>query len=150
MRRALVAGRRLSAGWDEAVKRIYVIEDLCSGCRICETFCSSLQDGVFDVARARIRVIKTPGELRDIPLVDCTGRCVRPIYEDGRPTCVALCPTGALLYEEQADAARMRQELEVARTAHALFKVIAPWKWPFPWRTSGSGTEVPPQTEHDP
>jgi Fe-S-cluster-containing dehydrogenase component len=146
----LVTDPLLSDGWGEAVKRIYVIEDLCSGCRICEAFCSSLQDGVFDAAGARVRVIKTLGELRDIPLVDCAGLCVRPIYDDGRPTCVALCPTGALVYEEQADAARMRRELEAARAAHALFKVIAPWKWPFPWRRFRPGAPVPQQTERDP
>lgn len=115
------------------MKRIYVIESLCNGCRLCETFCSSLADGVFRVADARIRVIKVPGEEQDIPLVDCAGRCVRPIDDDGGPTCVALCPTGALIYEEQEQAAAKRLELEAARQAHSLFKVVAPWKWPFPW-----------------
>ena len=28
----------------------------------------------------------------DIPLVDCDGHCVRPIYDGGGPTCVTLCP----------------------------------------------------------
>jgi Fe-S-cluster-containing dehydrogenase component len=115
------------------VKRIYVIEDLCNGCRLCETFCSSLGNGVFDASQARIRVLKTPGEEKDIPLVHCDGNCVRPLFDDG-PTCVALCPTGALIYEDQAQAAARRLELENARGAHGLFKVIAPWKWPLPWR----------------
>jgi Fe-S-cluster-containing dehydrogenase component len=115
------------------MKRLYVIESLCNGCRLCETFCSSLTNGVFDAAQARIRVIKIPGEEQDVPLVDCDGRCVRPLYEDGGPTCVALCPTGALIYEERDGAAARRFELEAARQAHALFKVIAPWKWPLPW-----------------
>jgi Fe-S-cluster-containing dehydrogenase component len=114
------------------MKRLYVIESLCNGCRLCETFCSSLVDGVFDAARARIRVLKLPGEEQDVPLVDCDGRCIRSIYGDG-PTCVALCPTGALLYAERDEAAARRLELEAARQAHALFKVIAPWKWPLPW-----------------
>jgi Fe-S-cluster-containing dehydrogenase component len=118
------------------MKRIYVIEDLCNGCRLCETFCSSLKDGIFDVEQSRIRVIKTPGEEKDIPMVDCNGRCIRPIYEDGRPTCVAVCPTGALIYEERDGAIAKRLELEAAREDHGLFKVIAPWKWPLPWRRS--------------
>ncbi len=117
------------------MKRIYTIESLCNGCRLCETFCSSLSDGVFGGACSRIRVVKVPGEEQDIPLVDCDGRCVRPIGDDGGPTCVALCPTGALLYEEQDGAAAKRLELEAARQAHSLFKVVAPWKWPLPWRT---------------
>jgi Fe-S-cluster-containing dehydrogenase component len=116
------------------MKRIYVFESLCNGCRLCETFCSSLADGVFGAAGSRIKVIKVPGEEQDIPLVDCDGRCVRPIGEDGGPTCVALCPTGALIYAERDEAAAKRLELEAARQAHSLFKVVAPWKWPLPWR----------------
>ena len=116
------------------MKRIYVIESLCNGCRLCETFCSSLPDGVFGGADSRIRVIKIPGEDQDIPLVNCDGCCIRLIYEDGRPTCVALCPTGALIYEEHDEAAAKRLELAAARQAHSLFKVVAPWKWPLPWR----------------
>jgi Fe-S-cluster-containing dehydrogenase component len=125
------------------MKRIYVIEDLCNGCRLCETFCSSLSNGVFDVKQARIKVIKTPGEERDIPMVDCSGRCVRPLYDDGRPTCVSLCPTGALIYEERDDAVAKRLALEAAREAHSLFKVIAPWKWPLPWQDPGAGGPTP-------
>lgn len=120
------------------MKRIYVIEDLCNGCRLCETFCSSLTDGVFGVKQSRIKVIKPPGEEKDIPIVNCDGRCVRPLYDDGRPTCVAVCPTGALIYEERNDAIARRLELEAAREEHSLFKVIAPWKWPFPWRSHGA------------
>lgn len=121
------------------MKRIYVFEDLCNGCRLCETLCSSLANGVFDVRQARIKVIKVPGEEKDIPMVECNGRCIRPLYDDGRPTCVSVCPTGALIYEERDDAVAKRLELEAARRAHALFKVIAPWKWPLPWRKPGVG-----------
>jgi Fe-S-cluster-containing hydrogenase component 2 len=134
------------------MKRIYVIETLCNGCRLCEAFCSSLADGVFgtaDEARSRIRVIKGPAEegvaadeRADIPLVDCSGQCVRPIYDDGGPTCVALCPTGALIYEEEGDAAARQMELEAAREAHGLFRVIAPWKWPLPWSGRPVSTET--------
>ena len=115
------------------MKRIYVIESLCNGCRLCETFCSSLSDGVFGAGKPRIKVIKVPGEELDIPVVDCSGLCVRPIYENGHPTCVSLCPTGALLYENREDAVAKRLELEAARRVHSLFKVVAPWKWPLPW-----------------
>jgi Fe-S-cluster-containing dehydrogenase component len=114
------------------MRRIYVVEELCNGCRLCQTFCSSLRDGVFS-QEGRIQVLKVPGEDRDIPFVDCSGHCVRAIYGNGTPTCVAVCPTGALIYAEQEEAIRKRLEWEEARQTQALFKVIAPWKWPFPW-----------------
>lgn len=114
------------------MKRIYVIEDLCNGCRLCQSFCSSLEAGVFS-EHGRIKVLKVPGEERDIPLVDCDGVCLRPIYDEITPTCVAVCPTGALFYADQDQAAAMRLTWERARRAHGLFKVIAPWKWPLPW-----------------
>jgi Fe-S-cluster-containing dehydrogenase component len=122
------------------MKRIYVIEDLCTGCRLCETFCSSLGNGIFAAEQSRIRVLRLPGEEMDIPIVDCGGHCVRPIYDDGIPTCVALCPTGALIYEDREGASKRRVELHTARQAHSLFKVIAPWKWPFPWNAE-TGSE---------
>ena len=125
------------------MKRIYVIEDLCNGCRLCETFCSSLKDGVFNGNRSRIKVIKVPGEERDIPMVACNGRCIRPIHEDGQPTCVALCPTGALIYEDHQAAISKRLYYEAARQEHSLFKVIAPWKWPLPWKRPGQEKATP-------
>lgn len=115
------------------MKRIYVIEDLCNGCRLCQSFCSSLPEGVFS-ENARIQVIKAPGEERDTPVVKCSGDCVRPIYKNEIPTCVAVCPTGALYYAEAEEAEEARHEWENARRQHSLFKVIAPWKWPLPWK----------------
>jgi ferredoxin len=96
------------------MKRIYVIEDLCNGCRLCQTFCSSLKTGVFnpDDPETGIRVLKMPGEEQDIPLVQCTG---------------------ALIYGNLEWARSRRMELAAARGTHGLFKVLAPWKWPFPW-----------------
>jgi len=115
------------------MKRLYVIEDLCNGCRLCQSFCSSLAEGVFS-EEARIRVIKMPGEAQDIPIADCSGVCLRPIHPGGGPTCVSVCPTGALIYEEQSEAIQKRLALADARRQHSLFKVVAPWKWPFPWQ----------------
>ena len=119
------------------MKRIYVVEDLCNGCRLCESFCGSLTTETFGPESGRIRILKVPGGEKNIPMVHCDGRCVRSIYEDGRPTCVGLCPTGALIYAEQDRATEVRQDYEAARKEHSLFKVIAPWKWPFPWRRPG-------------
>jgi Fe-S-cluster-containing hydrogenase component 2 len=126
------------------MKQIYVIEDLCNGCRLCQTFCSSLGSGVFnyDSEDVRINVIKVPGEARDIPVVSCNGGCVKPLFEKNCPTCVSVCPTGALVYEEQRSAIVKRLELEEARRCHSLFKVVAPWKWPFPWKRRHPGSRV--------
>jgi Fe-S-cluster-containing dehydrogenase component len=125
------------------VKRIFVIEDLCKGCRLCETFCSSLADGVFGADTSRIKVIKLPGGDCDIPIIDCDGLCIRPIYGNGQPTCVSLCPTGALMYESKEDAVFKRLYYESSRKAHRLFRVIAPWKWPFPWKRPGDERAKP-------
>jgi Fe-S-cluster-containing dehydrogenase component len=114
------------------MKRLHVIEELCNGCRLCQSFCSSLAAGVFSEA-ARIQVLKTPGEEHDIPLIDCNGRCLRSLDEAGTPACVAVCPTGAIIYADLAEAAERRLQWEQACQEHSLFKVVAPWKWPFPW-----------------
>lgn len=131
------------------MRKLHVVEDLCNGCRLCETFCSSLADGVFGGEMGRIQITKVHGSDREIPILDCNGRCIRPIYGDGQPTCVALCPTGALIHEDEEEAVSKRLYHETCRKKHSLFKVIAPWKWPFPWRkpkcgkaTSGEGDEV--------
>ena len=119
------------------MKRIYVIESLCNGCKLCETFCASLKDGVFHGGSERLRVLTIPGERKSIPMINCSGNCIRSIYEDGRPTCVGLCPTGALIFAELERGLQVRLEYEAAKEAHSLFKVVAPWKWPFPWRRPG-------------
>jgi|GEM_PF-782492 len=124
------------------MKKIHVIEDLCNGCRLCQTFCSSLKNGVFnpDDPQTGIRILKMPGEEQDIPLVQCSGACVRSIGEDDQPTCVTLCPTGALVYGNLDFARARRLELAAARKTHGLFKVVAPWKWPFAWAKPRKGT----------
>jgi Fe-S-cluster-containing hydrogenase component 2 len=119
------------------VKRIYVIEDLCNGCRLCETFCSSLKKGIFGGETSRIKVLKLFHEECDIPIIDCDGRCIRPLGDKNEPTCVSFCPTGALIYEEKEGAISKRTMYEVSKREHSLFKIIGPWKWPFPWRRPG-------------
>jgi len=130
-----------------SVKNIYVIEQLCNGCRLCETFCSSLTQGVFSSQSERIQVIKMPGEEKDIPIVHCNGKCIRSIFDDGRPTCVGLCPTGAIFFADHQEAINARREYEAARKEHSIFKFIAPWKWPFPWRRSGEKKARSPMKE---
>jgi hypothetical protein len=93
--------------------------------------------GVFGGDSGRIKVLKLPGEECDVPIVDCGGKCLRPIFEEGQPTCVSLCPTGALIYEEKDGAISKRLLYETSKREHSVFKVIAPWKWPFPWKRPG-------------
>jgi hypothetical protein len=45
-----------------------------------------------------------------------------------------MCPTGALIYATLDEVVEKRRELNEKRTLQPIFKVIAPWKWPFPWR----------------
>lgn len=129
------------------MKRIYVVEDLCNGCRLCENFCSSLLTGVFSESRGRVKVLKVPGEEKSIPVVNCDGRCVRSIYEDGRPTCVGLCPTGALYYAEHDKAVATRLLYEESVKEHSIFKLVAPWKWPYPWRRPDEDKARSPEEE---
>jgi Fe-S-cluster-containing dehydrogenase component len=114
------------------MKRIYVIEDLCNGCCLCQSMCSSLANGVFS-DHARIKILKISGEELDIPIVNCDGQCVRSIIGESLPTCVSLCPTGALIYATHSEAIELRLKYEAARKVHSLFKVVAPWKWPLPY-----------------
>ena len=115
-------------------KKIFVFHEICSGCRNCEMWCSFANSKGFHVAKARIRVDKDPkGEL-DIPIVDCSGQCPHPYNEEGLPLCVEMCPTGTLVYTETNDASEKRTELYAKREAQPLFKLVAPWKWPYSWK----------------
>ncbi len=45
--------------------------------------------------------------------------------------------------KKKEEAISKRTMYEVSKREHRLFKVIAPWKWPFPWRRPGR-TKVRP------
>jgi ferredoxin len=117
------------------MKRIYVIEELCNGCRLCQSMCSSLENGIFS-ENARITILKTPGEEQDIPIIECDGRCILSTNVNQEPPCCLICPTGAIFYANGREAVSKRLLWEKARTSHGLFKIISPWKWPFPWNIS--------------
>jgi Fe-S-cluster-containing dehydrogenase component len=117
------------------MKVLYAITELCNGCRLCETVCSSLSEkpfGSFQPEKARIQIFKSEEDGEDIPVIACNGDCPAP--EGDVPLCVALCPTGALLYEDLGGLIAKRWELERDRKKQPLFKLLAPWKWPFPWK----------------
>jgi len=83
------------------MKRIWVREELCSGCRACQVACVARHDGRFGTATARIRVTKIEPQGVDRPHV--CRLC-------GRAPCLAACPTGALYKDEMTGAVLLRQE----------------------------------------
>jgi Fe-S-cluster-containing dehydrogenase component len=116
-------------------KGIYVFEDICSGCANCQMWCAFANKGEFNRRYSRIQLTRDVADGRfNIPMVNCTGKDCTTRNEKGEPLCVEMCPTGALVYTDADDAYKKRIELQQSREVQPLFKLIAPWKWPFPWR----------------
>ena len=117
-------------------KRVFVVSnELCSGCRNCQTWCSFVNGGKkgFGPGRANIYVLKDPHGKLNVPTVSCDGkRC--PGKEKGVPICVEMCPTGCLIHTDINDLVERRAEWEEKRRLQPVFKLIAPWKYPYPWR----------------
>jgi Fe-S-cluster-containing dehydrogenase component len=69
----------------------------------------------------------------NVPTVDCDGtRC--ECDENGDPICVEMCPTGTLVFTNVEDLYMKRLELKEKKRLQPLFKLIAPWKYPYPWK----------------
>lgn len=114
-------------------KRIYVFEEVCSGCQNCQMWCAFERKKEFNRAYSKIEVLKDLDNRFDIPITDCNGEgCTK--NEEGEPLCVEMCPTGCLVYTDAEDANKKRVELSRSRDVQPLFKLITPWKWPYPWR----------------
>ena len=117
-------------------KRIFVVSnDLCNGCRNCEMWCSfcATRHGEFNRMHSRIKLFTDSEGKLNIPTVDCNGKsCLH--NEKGEPLCVEMCPTGTLVYTEIDDLYQKRIELEEKRRKQPLFRLIVPWKYPYPWR----------------
>ncbi|RLI25876.1 MAG: 4Fe-4S dicluster domain-containing protein [Candidatus Hecatellales archaeon] len=73
------------------MQRLVVIPENCSGCRACAIACSIVKEGVINLSKSRIYV-ESQGLKRDKPIV-----CV----QCEQPTCVNVCPTGAIRLNEQ-------------------------------------------------
>ena len=121
-------------------KQVYVVNDeLCSGCRNCELWCSFLQTNgkEFNPIYSKIRIIKdAEGDLNS-PNVTCNSQvcsncCSRS--DSKQPVCVEMCPTGCLIYTDMEDLIIKKREFEKARELQPVFKLITPWKYPYPWR----------------
>jgi Fe-S-cluster-containing dehydrogenase component len=117
-------------------KRIFVVaNELCSGCRNCEMWCSlgEGQKNEFRPTDSTLKILKDAEGVLNIPTVDCDGqRCLH--NEKGEPLCVEMCPTGTLIYSDRQDLYKKRLELEEKRSVQPLFRLIAPWKYPYPWK----------------
>jgi len=114
-------------------KKIHVIEDLCTGCRMCQLICSYEHFRAFNPKKSKINVVHVDEQGIYMPIVDCDFECKFNV-ENEVPKCVQFCNTGALIYSTSEEAAEMKRELVRKRAVQPLFKVIAPWKWPFPWK----------------
>ncbi len=64
---------------------------LCSGCHLCELYCSLQHTGAFNPHRARLRIVEVATGV-DVP-VTCQ-QC-----QD--PACQAACPSDAIVYDQQ-------------------------------------------------
>ena len=116
----------------EQHKFISIIDELCTGCRGCQMICSLINSTEFNPQKARIQFAKVDELGISIPLFGCNVVSCPKRDEDGTPPCVNLCPTGALLYDTLEELASKRRELVLKRKTQPVFKVLAPWKFPFP------------------
>ena len=115
-------------------KRIFAFDEICSGCQNCVMWCAFSQKREFNRAYSRIKIAKDSNGAFDMPIVDCNGEECAMKNEKGEPLCIQVCPTGCLVFTEGEDAYKKRLELHAAREVQPLFKLVAPWKWPYPWR----------------
>jgi len=86
---------------DTVKKRMLVNEELCSGCRACETVCSFTHTGSFCGENAKIQIKKIEEEGKDVPLV--CRQC-------GNAPCIEACPVDALYKGSQTKAVLINEE----------------------------------------
>jgi len=112
---------------NESKKEIHVIPELCNGCRLCEMRCSFIQGNEFDPLLSNISIERNNYEGVDVPHINCD-------FTDcscDKPECVEVCPTGSIFYCTESKARERKQELKEKQRLQPIFKVIAPWKWPY-------------------
>jgi len=80
-------------------KTIPVFDDLCSGCRSCEIWCSLFhgEGDEFNPLHSKIRIAKDAEEFFDVPVVDCTGENCH-LNDKGEPICVELLSVSNIAY----------------------------------------------------
>jgi Fe-S-cluster-containing dehydrogenase component len=93
----------------------------------------SYENNEFNPTKSKIKIIHIDEHGTYIPILDCNHECLEGSKKE-IPNCVQFCNTGSLIYETSEDAADMKADLIRSRKIQPIFKVIAPWKWPFPWK----------------
>jgi carbon-monoxide dehydrogenase iron sulfur subunit len=70
--------------------KIIVHPERCTGCRICELFCSAFHEKVFNPKKARIRVVRLK------PAIDMPVTC----QQCKKAPCAEICPVDAIIVNE--------------------------------------------------
>lgn len=116
-------------------KKVFVVSDnLCNGCMNCLMWCSfSISGGKeFNPLNAKIKMSSDSQGKLHLVSVNCQGNeCLK--NHSGEPICVEMCPTGTLIYSDSNELKKKRDELKEKTKMQPLFKLIAPWKYPYPW-----------------
>jgi len=118
-------------------KKVFVIDNfLCTGCRNCEMWCSIAKGNrdEFKPSLATITVSRDPEGKVNIPTVDCDASGCALREGDGLPICVEMCPTGAIIFCDLKELKSRRAEYLELKKEQPLFRLIAPWKYPYPYR----------------
>jgi len=85
------------------MSKVLVIDvEKCTGCRLCEAVCSTVNEGVSNPARSRVKVVRFEWDGLQVPTV--CQQC-----EDA--ACVAVCPVKALTRDEALGCVRVNYEL---------------------------------------
>jgi Fe-S-cluster-containing hydrogenase component 2 len=83
-------------------KNIYVDQEKCTGCRLCELACSVNKEGAANPAHARIKVVKWETEGFYLPMV--CQQCDEPI-------CETVCPVNAVQKDSELGRVTVDQNL---------------------------------------
>ncbi len=83
-------------------KILIVDPEKCVGCRHCALACSFAKEGVFSLAKARIGTIWMPRIGMNVTMI--CQHC-------GKPACADVCPTGAILRDEETGAVIINLDL---------------------------------------
>jgi Fe-S-cluster-containing hydrogenase component 2 len=74
----------------EAMKKIIVYPERCTGCRLCESICALYNEKMNDLSRSRIRILKKHSLGLSTPIV-----CL----QCKKPPCLKVCPVDAIKKE---------------------------------------------------
>ena len=88
--------------WCVMVKRVAVIPERCTGCRVCELVCSEAHEGVFQPSKARIQIVSFDETVQDVPIV-CQQCADAP--------CQEACPQDAISRNPETTAVVVDRDL---------------------------------------